>query len=177
MISIKSAHRYAKALLDLCLEQGKTDAVATDLLRFTALMNDSNDFRLFLNSPVIHDDKKIAIYDQVLVGYNELTLAFFRLVTKNGREAWLPEIAKQFQKLWEKQRNLVSGTITSAKALDETTKNAILAKVAPSFDGSLSLDEQVDSYLIGGFIIRIEDKQIDASIATQLKSLKQQLVK
>ena len=177
MASTKSAARYAKALLDLTLEKGWVEAVEKDLIRFVQVVKESNDFRIFLNSPVVRDDKKIAIYQQVFEGFNPLTMQFFTLVTKNGREQLLPEIAAQFERQLMKNRGIVSGSIVSATPLTEKTKQEILDRIAPAFEGSLQLSESVDSSLLGGFVIRIEDKQIDASVANKLKELRQELVK
>ena len=104
-------------------------------------------------------------------------MSFFTLVTKNGREHLLPEIAHQFDRLLKKHRNIVTGTITSSIALDAQTKKSILDKISSTFEGTLALDEVVDASLLGGFIIRIDDKQIDASVSSKLKTLKQELVK
>ena len=171
MASTKSAARYAKALLDLTLEKGWVEAVEKDLIRFVQVVKESNDFRIFLNSPVVRDDKKIAIYQQVFEGFNPVTMQFFTLVTKNGREQLLPEIAAQFERQLMKNRGIVSGSIVSATPLTEKTKQEILDRIAPAFEGSLQLSESVDSSLLGGFVIRIEDKQIDASVANKLKEL------
>lgn len=177
MASTKSAARYAKALLDLTLENGSVEAVEKDLIRFVQVVKESNDFRIFLNSPVVRDDKKIAIYQKVFEGFNPLTMQFFTLVTKNGREQLLPEIAAQFERQLMKNRGIVSGSIVSATPLTEKTKQEILDRIAPAFEGSLQLSESVDPSLLGGFVIRIEDKQIDASVANKLKELRQELVK
>jgi len=177
MASTKSAARYAKALLDLTLENGSVEAVEKDLIRFVQVVKESNDFRIFLNSPVVRDDKKIAIYQLVLEGFNPTTMQFFILVTKNGREQLLPEIAAQFERQLMKNRGIVSGSIVSATPLTEKTKQEILDRIAPAFEGSLQLSESVDPSLLGGFVIRIEDKQIDASVANKLKELRQELVK
>ncbi len=82
MASTKSAIRYATALMDLGLAQGKIERLEKDLAYFEQVMHTSNDFRIFLNSPVIRDDKKIAIYHQILSNFDELTMGFFSLVTK-----------------------------------------------------------------------------------------------
>jgi F-type H+-transporting ATPase subunit delta len=177
MASTKSAARYAKALLDLTLENGSVEAVEKDLIRFVQVVKESNDFRIFLNSPVVRDDKKIAIYQKVFEGFNPLTMQFFTLVTKNGREQLLPEIAAQFERQLMKNRGIVSGSIVSATPLTDKTKQEILDRIAPAFEGSLQLSESVDPSLLGGFVIRIEDKQIDASVANKLKELRQELVK
>lgn len=177
MTSTKSAIRYAKALVDLCLSEGKLERIEGDLNHFIRVMEGSNDFRVFLLSPVIRGDKKIAIYQKVFEEFDPLTLRFFKLVTNNGREQLLPEIARQFNRLLEQHRNIVSGTITSAVPLNAITKTAIIEKIARSFQGKLALTEHVDASLIGGFVVRIEDKQIDASVVSKLKQLKQELVK
>jgi F-type H+-transporting ATPase subunit delta len=177
MASTKSAARYAKALLDLALEKGWVEAIEHDLIRFVRTVKDSNDFRVFLNSPVVRADKKISIYAQVFSGFQPVTIQFLSLVTKNGREQLLPAIAHQFERQLRKNRGLVSGSIISASPLSDQTKQDILARIAPAFEGTLSLTESVDPSLIGGFVIRIEDKQIDASVSSKLKALRQELVK
>ena len=113
MASTKSAVRYAKALLDLCLEQGKVEAVEADLVRFTAMLANSKDFSVFLSSPVIRDDKKIAIYKSLLGEFNQITMSFFTLVTKNGREHLLPEIAHQFDRLYKNRSRMALGLFCS----------------------------------------------------------------
>jgi len=177
MASTKSAARYAKAILDLALEKGWVEAVEHDLIRFVRTVKESNDFRVFLNSPVVRADQKIAIYEEVFSGFQPVTMQFLSLVTKNGREQLLPAIAHQFERQLRKNRGLVSGSIISASPLSEQTKQDILARIAPAFEGTLSLTESVDPSLIGGFVIRIEDKQIDASVSSKLKALRQELVK
>lgn len=177
MASTKSAIRYATALMELSLTQGKIDRVEKDLVDFKTVLQISDDFRIFLNSPIIRDDKKIQIFQQIFSGFDELTMGFFKLVTKNGREQKLPEIAHQFNRLLEKHRNVVSGTIISASALDAATKRTIIDKLSGTFEGNLTLKEEVDPTLLGGFIVRVDDKQIDASVSSKLRQLKQELVK
>lgn len=177
MASMKSAIRYATALMELSLSQGKIEQVEKDIAQFTALIKDSQDFRTFLNSPIIRGSKKIQIYQEVLKGFDELTMRFFKLVTQNGREQLLPEIARQFKQLLDKHRNIVTGTIISSSALDAATKQNIIEKLSTTFHRNLKLQEEVNPSLMGGFIIRIDDKQIDASVASKLKQLRQELVK
>jgi F0F1-type ATP synthase delta subunit len=62
--STKSASRYAKALLELAIEQNKIDKVSSDMRAIVAAKNETNEFQLFLNSPLIQSDKKISILNQ-----------------------------------------------------------------------------------------------------------------
>ena len=100
---------------------------------------------------------------------------FFELVTNNGREALLPEIAESFDTQLKEQRGIVSVELVSAVKLDEETKKTILAKLDTLKKGTFEISETIDADLIGGFIVKMGDKQIDASVASQLNKLKQRL--
>ncbi|MFM7566768.1 MAG: ATP synthase F1 subunit delta [Flavobacteriales bacterium] len=177
MASNKSAVRYAKALLELAIEKNCVEAVENDLSRFLKSIKESNDLRVFIDSPVVRNEKKIKVFDLVFTDFNPMTIQFFRLVTKNGREHLLDDIAKRFNQLLKAKRGIVTGTLTSAKPLDEQTKAAILDKIKGSFEGTLELEEAVNESLIGGFVVRIGDKQMDASVQASLSKLRQNLVK
>ncbi|MFN5654027.1 MAG: ATP synthase F1 subunit delta, partial [Flavobacteriia bacterium] len=98
------------------------------------------------------------------------------LVTNNGRESVMLDIAKQFMSQLKAHRGIVPITIISAQQLEESTKQSILAKISSSVAGTPEITEEIDSALLGGFIVRMGDHQIDASVASQLKRLKQQFV-
>jgi F-type H+-transporting ATPase subunit delta len=86
------------------------------------------------------------------------------------------DIAKQFISQLKAQRGIVPITIISAQELEESTKQSILSKISASIKGTAEITEEIDTALIGGFIVRMGDHQIDASVATQLQRLKQQFV-
>jgi F-type H+-transporting ATPase subunit delta len=129
-----------------------------------------------LNSPLIIIDKKIAVIKQIFTDFNQTTIDFLSLVTQNGRETVMIDIAKQFVSLLKAQRGIVPITIISAQQLEDHTKQSILSKISAAITGTAEITEQIDADLIGGFIVRMGDHQIDASVATQLKRLKQQFV-
>ena len=86
------------------------------------------------------------------------------------------DIAKQFMSKLKAHRGIVPITIVSAQQLEEGTKASILSKISAAITGTPEITEQIDATLIGGFIVRMGDHQIDASVANQLKRLKQQFV-
>lgn len=176
MKSNKSAVRYAKALLELSLEHNKVALIEADILQLLKVANETHDFHVFLNSPLINLDKKIAIIKQIFVDFNQMTIDFLSLVTNNGRESVMIDIAKQFIVQLKAYRGIVPITIISAQQLEESTKQSILLKIAASINGTPEITEEIDTALIGGFVVRMGDYQIDASVASQLKRLKQQLV-
>jgi F-type H+-transporting ATPase subunit delta len=89
----------------------------------------------------------------------------------------LGDIAEAFEAQVKEHRGIVPMTITSAVKLDASTRDAIIAKVQASVEGKLEVEEKVDESLIGGFVVRMGDHQIDASISNQLNNLKQRLTR
>ena len=177
MRNTKVAARYARALLDLAIEQGNIDSVLGDMMVFAATVNDSSEFELLLSSPVVKADKKIEIFQLAFEPFEKTTHEFLALVTNNGREAMLLDIAETFEAQVKEYRGIVPMTITSAVPLDESTKAAIVAKVQSSVEGTLEVEEKIDESLIGGFVVRMGDQRIDASVASQLNNLKQRLTR
>ena len=175
MKSTKAAIRYAKALLEMSIEQKVLDPVLHDMSRIMTMAQTSQDFVSFLNSPIIKADKKIKIINALIVDLQPLSAGFISLIVKNGRSAMLPFIASGYCSLLEKHRGIVSGTITSAVALYNDSRKKIIDKLSKTFTGELRLVEKIDPALIGGFIITIGDKQIDSSVASKLKNLRQEL--
>ena len=134
MRSTKSAIRYAKAILDLSSETNAVDKVASDMERIVEAGNDTGDFQVFLNSPVIKTDKKISILKVLFPEFTELTLSFIELITKNKREYLLTEIASAFVSLLKKQNGIVPISVTSAVKLEKQTLNQILEKLKSHVD-------------------------------------------
>ena len=177
MRNTKVAARYARALLDLAIEQKNVDSVLGDMQVFLATVNDSREFELLLSSPVVKADKKIEIFKLAFEPFEKSTHDFIAMITNNGREAMLGDIAEAFEAQVKEHRGIVPMTITSATQLDASTRDAIIAKVQSSVEGKLEVEEKVDESLIGGFVVRMGDQQIDASVASQLNNLKQRLTR
>ena len=101
-------------------------------------------------------------------------MSFIELITKNKREYLLIEIAEAYIYLLKKHQN-IAVSIRSARKLEKGTLDEILNKMKSQVEGDFELSEEVDESLIGGFIVRMDDKQIDASVLTQLNRMKQEL--
>jgi F-type H+-transporting ATPase subunit delta len=161
MKSNKSAVRYATALLELAIEHNKVELIEADILQ------------LLKTAEEVHE---IAILHQIFKDFNQTTLDFLSLVANNGRESIMVFIANQFMSLLKAHRGIVPITIISAQQLEDSTKASILSQISASIKGTAEITEKIDADLIGGFIVRMGDHQIDASVASQLKRLKQQFV-
>lgn len=177
MKGTKVAGRYAKALLELAIEQNKVDSVSGDMAFLAQTSAESRDFELLISSPIIHADKKIAIFEKVFEQFETVTMAFVRLITKNGREGMLPAIAEAFSAQVKEHKGIVPITLVSAAPLNAATKEALLARVQQGVKGTLEVTEKIDESLIGGFVVRMGDMQIDASVSSQFNNLKQRLTR
>ena len=175
MKSSKVSTRYAQALLDLAIEQNALEAVAGDMKYMQEVCESSRDFELMLLSPIVKPDKKISILKAVFEQFEPMTMQFIELIAKNSRESILPQIAQAFDEILKSHKGIVPITIISATPLDEKVRASILKKIEMHTKSTLEVTETVDASLIGGFIVKMGDQQIDTSISTQLSDLKQRL--
>ncbi len=170
------ASRYAKSLLDLATEKGQLDAVNSDMLQLKTICDESKDFTVFLNSPIIKAEKKVSTLKAAFdTKFNALTVTFLTVVATKRRETLIPEMAKSFIAQYKTQKNILSAVITTANGLDAATKQAALDLIKSQLNGEVELIEKTNSDLIGGFVLKIGDKQIDKSVARQLSNLKKEL--
>ena len=177
MKSTKAAGRYAKALLELALDQQKIEVIENNMQQIVTVANETHDFQVFLSSPLIKVDKKLEVIKSIFGNFDALSISFLEMVATNRREALITEIASAFLTQLKEHRGIVPVTIISAETLDAQTKSQITSKISTSINGTLEITEQVDKSLIGGFIVRMGDHQIDASVSNQLNRIKQELVK
>ncbi len=169
--------RYAQALFDLAVENNTVEAVSRDMGYLTKVSEENRDFQLLLSSPIIKTEKKVAVLKEIFGDFQPVSSGFIALIAKNGREAILPEIAKAYLELVKKANNITSITIATATKLDDAVKKQILDKVKVGVKGELEVTEEIDPSLIGGFVVRMGDIRIDASVASKLGQLKQRLTK
>ena len=173
MRNTRATSRYAKSLLELAKEQNTLELCKTDMASVVSLCQNSRELVLLLKSPVVKTDKKLAIIAEVFVGCSPLTLCFINLIIKKKREALLFDIAQGFLDLYKIDQGIESATLTTAVALDEDTRQQVLDFIKKQGVRQVDLTEQADESLIGGAILRLGDKQLDASVARQIKDLKQ----
>jgi len=169
----RSSTRYAKALLDLAIETGRADAVKADMLSLLSLLRESRDLRSMMSSPVIKADRKEAVLRTVFGNhFNPLTLDFLGLMAKNRREMYAEEIATDYVEGWRAHKGISKVTVTTATPLEPAQREALLRKAAELASGTIELEEKLQPELIGGFVLRSGDRQIDQSIATRLDRLR-----
>lgn len=173
MVETRVASRYAKSILDLSLEQGSLEKVYADMQMIYEACKDNNELAVFLKSPVIKTDKKRAVLKQLFGGkVSPITEGFIDLMASKKRENYLQPIASEFIKQYKRHKHILTAVITTASGLDDNLRKQALELVKKSSDSEIELVEKVDKKLIGGFVLTIGDKQVDASILRKLNDLK-----
>lgn len=175
MSGIRIASRYAKSLLDLCIERNEINAAKADMVMLHGIMEESRDLRMMLSSPVVKADKKVDILHKLFDGkLSAITMGFITLLTRKGRESYLPEIVTSFLNQLRKHQGVTVAEVTSAVALDASSRAKMLESAIKLAGGQVELVEKVDASLIGGFVLKVGDKQIDSAIANRIKALKRE---
>jgi len=178
MAETKVARRYAKSLLDLGKERNITELLYNDMMLVTAAIKENRQLAVMFKSPVISTDKKDAVLKQIFGSkINEASLEFMRIITRKKREYYIDDIAKSFIDLYKSYKNIQPAYVITAIPMDERLRNEMLDIVKKSTGSSIELQEIVDPGIIGGFILRWGDRQIDASVTSKLNSLKKDFSK
>ncbi len=174
MAETRVASRYVKSLLSLAVEQNSLDAVYSDMLSFSKIVKENREFALMLRNPIIKHDKKRDILEKIFKGkVNNLTLAIFDIITAKNREPLLPAIAEEFHHAYNVYKNIGEATVTTAVPLDAALRAEIEGIVKKLSDKKqVEIKEKVDPEMIGGFVLNVGDRQVDASIKNKLKALK-----
>jgi F-type H+-transporting ATPase subunit delta len=167
------ASRYAQALMDLAVEKNQLEEVRKDMRAVKGVCVSNHDFVTLLQSPIVKTDKKIAIIKSIFEGnISSISISFINLIINKRREANLEIIAEEFENHYKTNKNIVSVNVKTAVALDDTLKNQVLTLVKKSVTGEIELIQSIDSSLIGGFVLTINDKQIDQSVKRKLNDLR-----
>jgi F-type H+-transporting ATPase subunit delta len=169
--------RYAKAFFTLAKEKKLLAPLKSDIELVAGVCQQSTDFILLLKSPVVKTSKKMALITSIFSGkVNTLTLDFLHLITKNKRELHIPAICRNFLGLTRKDQNIKSSVLTTATEINIETIKKIEILMEKELDAKIELSSKINPEIIGGLVLRLEDMQYDASVATQLKKIKQKLL-
>lgn len=175
MSDIRVASRYAKSLIELAEEKSVLEQVNADMQLFTQVVSQNRDFKLLLENPIVKSDKKLAVINAVFKGkVNELTLAFFNLIARKNREAILESVATSYQDQYRELQGIQTAEVVSAYPLTPALRDELGQKLVAQTGKRIELIERVDPALIGGFVLRVGDKQIDSSVKNTLRKLRNQ---
>jgi F-type H+-transporting ATPase subunit delta len=169
------AGRYAKSLLEMAQEQQKLDRVVGDVEAFQRATQ-NRDLFLLLKSPIVNADKKLSALQALFGGkYDELTMAFLRILVQKGREPFLTDIAQEFLAQYKRLKHITTVKVTTAEPLSKASLQALKQKLEADAEiETVELETAVDETLIGGFVLEMGDHIYDASVQHKLDNLRRQ---
>jgi F-type H+-transporting ATPase subunit delta len=169
--------RYAKALFGLVKEDNSLDTQKKDIELLFQCIQEIPELQEVIHSPVMRASEKIRLFD-VSFGdsFSPLTVTFLHLVLESRREEYLPGICRYFLDLIKAEQGIRNAEVVTASPLDEKLRQSIIRLITKKFDSKVDLHEKVDGSIIGGFILRVGDQQLDASLSSKLEKIKIELI-
>lgn len=168
---------YGNALFELALEQNQIDILFNDVNEVISILQENMDFIKLLSHPRVSKEDKIKLVEEAFKGkISDDITGLIVMIVKKDHSRQLIDTLKAFIKMVKDYKNIGEATVTSAIELSEDKKKAILSKLIETTKySSLEISYFVDKSIMGGLIIRIEDRVVDSSIKTKLNMLSKSL--
>jgi F-type H+-transporting ATPase subunit delta len=173
MSEYRVASRYAKSLLSLALERGVLEEVHDDLQLFRKVCDENRDFVVMLKNPIISHDRKTVILNKLFESkFQHETMAFLGIIAQKHREMLLPAIADEFHKQYNDHHGIGMANVTTVFQLDDRLRQEFKTLTGGLIGKrKIELSESIDKDLIGGYVLKVEGKQVDESLRGKLKEL------
>mgnify|MGYP000938282464 FL=1 len=174
--SSKVAKRYAKALLDYSIEKHEEDNFVQEISSLVEVVRENPDLRALLHSPIVRMEIKHKVLQEVFSERSATLNLLIEILVENKRVSDLYGIAREYVIQYNRYKGKTTAYLTTAVELPESLKAQFVQKaIALSGGKKITLESRVEPQLIGGFILRIDDLQYNASIAHKLYGIKEQL--
>ena len=175
MLTSKVAKRYAQGLLNFTQESGNTDSVFTEMGDILKTIEKSKELQSFFASPIIDVKKKVSIALEIFKDFSPVTKSMLQLIIKQGRESQMQNIAQEYINKVEDMNGVQRITITSASALSsENISNILKSSELVNHDNKFDVKSIINPEILGGYILRVGDQQVDASVKSKLSKLKKE---
>jgi len=173
----KISVRYAKALFGLLKEDHTLDIHRKDIELLYQCIREVPELQFAIQSPVIKVSEKISLFKEAFgKSFHPIIISFINLVLENRREEYLGGICRHFLKLIRAEQGIRYAELVTAVPLEEQLRQSIIRLITKKYHCQVDLHEKVDKSIIGGFILRVDDQQMDASISSKLNRIKTELI-
>ena len=175
MTGSRAALRYARALLSLAKDKNVAKEVNEDMNLIGRTIKSSSELRAVLKSPVVKESAKRKALHQIFKDVHPVTLGLFGILAENNRLELLTMITTRYRELYNELMGIQVAKVTTAVPLTPALEAKIQAKVRELTGNEAEIKNIVDESIIGGFILRVGDMQYNASVASQLTSIRREL--
>ena len=175
MVGTRAAIRYSKAILDIANAKQLAEVVNNDMKLIENTIASNVELSTFIQNPTIKVEVKEQALLAIFASINGVTKNLFHLLFENKRFEILEGIASEYTKLFDIMNGIEVAQVITAIAMDTALEAKVLAKIATLSDKKIQIQNTIDPAIIGGFVLRIGDKQYNASVANKLQVLKREL--
>ena len=170
----RAAIRYAKAIIEIATESNNTAAVNNDMKTIVSAIKENEELNDFLSNPIVSGQIKMNALNEIFPSLQSETKGLFQLLLANKRFEILSAITVQFNKLFDLASGVEQAVVTTAVPLTAELEVLVKNKLKEFSSNTISISNVVDASIIGGFVLRIGDKQYNASVANKLQQLKRE---
>ncbi len=176
MANFAVASRYAKSIFELAVEKNILTEVHNDFLTVNTTLEESKELNNVLKSPIITGDIKLNILKSIFAAnFNPLTILFFGIIIRKGREKDLLDIAKHFHEMFNESKGIVKAKLITAFEPSQELLTQIQQILKSQLASEIELETKTDKTLIAGFKIELKDRLFDASLQKKIQKVRQEL--
>ncbi len=168
---------YARALFEAAIEAGELDEVQQQLAMWTDALGEDKNLQTFFFSPRFSSAEKKDAVRRIIEGGNDRFLNFLELLAERHRLPATFRIRRSFDELWREEHKMLTVEVTSAIELDEGLVRSIGDRIEERTGRKIDLTSKVDPDIIGGIVLRVGNKILDASVQGRLQRLRRQLAR
>ena len=171
------AEVYARSLFEVAKDESKLDEVREQLGRLADALDGTRELQLFFFSPYFSTEEKKQGLDRAIEGAEPIVRNFLELLVEKHRMPALFRIRREYDRLWEREHELLPVTITSAVELDADTVRSIGDAIGRQTGQRVELTAKVDPDVLGGLVVRVGNSILDASIRNRLENLRRSVAR
>ncbi|MGH2976197.1 MAG: ATP synthase F1 subunit delta [Solirubrobacterales bacterium] len=168
----EAARVYAEALFDVAKEKGKLDAVRGELAQFVDALDGNRELQVFFFSPYFSSAEKVAGLKRAVSGADAELLNFLELLIEKQRMPEIFRIRRQLDELWKHENRRIDVTVTSAVTLEPAVVEKVGEEIERQTGQKVDLSSRVDAEILGGIVLQVGNKVLDASIRSRLEKLR-----
>lgn len=169
------ARVYSRSLFEVARDEGSLEAVRGQLIQVADALGSDKELAFFFFSPYFSSREKKDALNKALVGPDRHFLNFLSILLDKHRLPVIFRIRSHFEKLWKEHNRELDVEVISAVKLDSKTLERIRTSVEQKTERKVNLNQRVDEGIVGGLVLRVGNKILDASIKHQLERLRRQV--
>ncbi len=169
------ARVYAGALFEAAKDSDKLDEIHSELDEFADAMNESNDMRVFFFSPYFSSEEKKKAIGETVSGASDEFVNFLELLAEKHRMPAIYAIRRRYDELWAEAMKRLEVTLTSAIELDKSVSEQVGKEIERQTDRTIDLKTEVDPDILGGLVLRVGNRVLDASLRSKLEKLRKEV--